>query len=62
VISLPHIHCTFRILQSIVDVQQDAEPPFFTQHFVGWDSSRRATIPDVYKEKLKLKDEERQAS
>uniref|UniRef100_A0A7S3QXU4 Uncharacterized protein n=1 Tax=Dunaliella tertiolecta TaxID=3047 RepID=A0A7S3QXU4_DUNTE len=38
---------------SIVDVQDGAEPPFFTQHFLAWDTHKRATIPDVYKEKLK---------
>ncbi|KAF5843571.1 actin-binding protein gelsolin [Dunaliella salina] len=45
---------------SIVDVQDGAEPPFFTQHFLAWDNQKRATIPDVYKEKLKQQEAAKQ--
>lgn len=38
---------------AVSEVEGGAEPPFFTQHFPGWDARPRPSIVDVYAEKLR---------
>eukprot|EP00195_Chlamydomonas_chlamydogama_P008202 CAMPEP_0202903864 /NCGR_PEP_ID=MMETSP1392-20130828/26769_1 /ASSEMBLY_ACC=CAM_ASM_000868 /TAXON_ID=225041 /ORGANISM="Chlamydomonas chlamydogama, Strain SAG 11-48b" /LENGTH=742 /DNA_ID=CAMNT_0049591213 /DNA_START=30 /DNA_END=2258 /DNA_ORIENTATION=+ len=52
-IAKAYVRETGREQASIVEVRSGQEPPFFTQHFPGWDSRSRVVIADVYAEKLK---------
>lgn len=45
-----------------MDVAQGAEPPFFTQHFGGWDATRVSHIADVHADKLKIQQEGQSAA